>query len=58
MAWTKVDEMLIERYTKLVVGGTTTIDKVPLKYQEEVQKRVDAWFTAESLAAQQTTETI
>ena len=56
MAWTKVDEMLIERYTKLVVGGTTTIDKVPLKYQAEVQKRVDAWFTAESLAAQQTTE--
>ena len=56
MAWTKIDEMLIERYTKLVVGGTTTIDKVPLKYQEEVQKRVDAWFTAEALVTQQATE--
>lgn len=50
MAWTKVDEMLIERYIKLVVGGTTTIDKVPLKYQEEIKTRVANWFTAEALA--------
>ena len=56
MAWTKIDEMYLKRYTIAVVGGTMTIDEVPVKYQEEVQKRVDAWFTAEALAAQQTTE--
>ena len=58
MAWTKIDEMYLKRYTIAVVGGTMTIDKVPVKYQAEVQKRVDTWFTSESLAAQQTTETI
>lgn len=46
MSWTKLDEMYISRYTIVVVGGTITIEQVPLKYQEEVQKRVDAWFTA------------
>ena len=55
MAWTKIDEAWIKRYTIAVVGGTMTIDEVPIKYQEEVQKRVEAWFTSEALAAQQTT---
>ena len=58
MAWTKVDEMYIKNYTGLIVAGKMTIDQVPLKYQAEVQKRVDTWFTSEALAAQQTTETI
>ena len=58
MAWTKIDEMYLKRYTIAVVGGTMTIEQVPVKYQEEVQLRVDAWFTTEALAAQQTTETI
>ena len=58
MAWTKIDEMYLKRYTIAVVGGAMTIDQVPVKYQEEVQARVDAWFKAEALAAQQTTETI
>ncbi len=44
--WTKIDEMYFKRYTIAVVGGTMTIEQVPVKYQEEVQKRVDAWFTA------------
>ncbi len=56
--WTKIDEMYFKRYTIAVVGGTMTIEQVPVKYQEEVQKRVDAWFTTESLASQQATETI
>ena len=46
--WTKIDEMYLKRYTIAVVGGQTTIEQVPLKYQEEVKKRVDAWFTAEA----------
>ena len=48
MAWTKIDEAWIKRCTIAVVGGAMTIDEVPVKYQEEVQKRVDAWFTAEA----------
>ena len=58
MAWTFWDLRKIENYTGLIVAGQMTIDQVPLKYQAEVQKRVDNWFTSESLAAQQTTETI
>lgn len=58
MTWTFWDLRKIENYTGLIVSGQMTIDQVPLKYQEEVQKRVDTWFTSESLAAQQTTETI
>ena len=56
MAWTKIDEMYLKRYTIAVVGGTMTIDEVPVKYQAEVQKIVDTWFTAEALKAQQATE--
>ena len=56
--WTKIDEMYLKRYTIAVVGGQMTIEQVPIKYQEEVQKRVDAWFTVEALKAQQATETI
>ncbi len=52
MAWTKIDEMYLKRYTIAVVSGTMTIDEVPVKYQEEVQKRVNAWFTAEALKPQ------
>ncbi len=52
MAWTKIDEMYLKRYTIAVVSGTMTIEQVPVKYQEEVQKRVDAWFTAEALKPQ------
>ena len=48
MAWTKIDEMYLKRYTIAVVGGTMTIDEVPVKYQEEVQKRVDTWVTVEA----------
>lgn len=40
--WTKIDEMYIERYTKMVVGGAMKIEQVPIKYQEVVQKRVNA----------------
>ena len=58
MAWTKIDLMYIERYTKLVVGGAMTIVQVPTKYQEEVQKRVDNWFTAEALKQKAEQETI
>ena len=47
MAWTKVEEIKIRNWTVLVVAGEMTIEQVPLKYREEVQKRVDAWFTAE-----------
>ena len=55
MAWTKLDEMYLKRYTIAVVGGTMTIDQVPEKYRVEVQLRVDNWFTTH--AAEQT-ETI
>ena len=48
MAWTKVDEILIKNWTILVASGDKTIDQVPVKYQEEVQKRVDTWFTVEA----------
>ena len=48
MEWTKIDEMYLKRYTIAVVGGTMTIEQVPVKYQEEVQKRVEAWFTVEA----------
>ena len=56
MAWTKVDEIYIRNYTTLVVGLKMKIEDVTEKYQEEVQKRVDAWFTAEALATQQATK--
>lgn len=45
MSWTKLDEMYLKRYTIAVVGGTMTIEQVPLKYQEEVKKIVETWFT-------------
>ena len=57
MVWTKVEEIKLRNWTILVVSGDKTIDQVPEKYREEVQRRVDAWFTAEALAAKQT-ETI
>ncbi len=42
MAWTKIDEMYLKRYTIAVLGGTMTIEQVPVKYREEVQQRVEA----------------
>ena len=52
MAWTFWDLKKIENYTCLIVAGKMTIEQVPVKYQEEVQKRVNAWFTAEALKPQ------
>jgi len=49
MAWAKLDEMYITRYTKMVVGGAMTIDQIPVKYQEEVKIRVENWFKANSI---------
>ena len=46
MAWTKVEEIKIRNWTVLVVAGEMTIEEIPAKYRKEVQKRVDAWFTA------------
>ena len=54
--WTKIDEMYLKRYTIAVVSGKMTIEQAPVKYQEEVQTRVDAWFEAEALATQQATK--
>ena len=48
MAWSKLDEMYLKRYTIAVVGGTMTIEQVPIKYQEEVKIRVENWFTAKA----------
>ena len=48
MAWTFWDLRKIENYTGLIVAGQMTVDQVPLKYQAEVQKRVDTWFTTEA----------
>ena len=56
MAWTFWDLRKIENYAGLIVAGQMTIEQVPLKYQEEVQVRVDAWFTAEALETQQATK--
>ena len=47
MAWTKVEEIKIRNWTVLVVAEEMTIEEIPEKYREEVQRRVDAWFTAE-----------
>ena len=48
MAWTYWDLKKIENYTVLVVGGTMAIEQVPVKYQAEVQLRVDNWFKADA----------
>ena len=48
MAWTKIDEMYLKRYTIAVVGGTMTTEQVPLKYQEEVKIRVENWFKTDT----------
>ena len=47
MAWTKVEEIKIRNWTVLVVSGEMTIEEIQEKYRKEVQKRVDALFTAE-----------
>lgn len=44
MAWTKVQEIQINSYTRLIVAGQKTIDDVPEALKIEVQYRVDNWF--------------
>ena len=44
MAWTKVQEIQIASYTRLIVAGQKTIDNVPETLKVEVQYRVDHWF--------------
>ena len=44
MAWTKVQEIQIASYTRLIVAGQKTIDNVPKALKVEVQYRVDHWF--------------
>ena len=41
MAWTKVQELQIASYTRLVVTGQKTIDDVPEVLKVEVQYRVE-----------------
>ena len=52
MAWTKVKEIKIRNWTVLVVAGEMTIEEIPEKYREEVQKCVDAWFETERVKLQ------
>ena len=44
MEWTIQDQAKIKAYSTLVVSGKITIDKVPEKYKEEVQSKVNHWF--------------
>ena len=44
MVWTKVQELQIASYTRLIVAGQKTIEDVPEVLKVEVQYRVDHWF--------------
>ena len=44
MAWTKVQELQIVSYTRLIVTGQKTIEDVPAVLKVEVQYRVDHYF--------------
>lgn len=44
MAWTKVQELQIDSYTRLIVARQKTIDDVPEALKVEVQYRVDHYF--------------
>ena len=44
MAWTKVQEIQIASYTRLIVAGQKTINDVPEVLKVEIQYRVDHWF--------------
>ena len=44
MAWTKVQELQIASYTRLIVTSQKTIDDIPEALKVEVQNRVDHWF--------------
>ena len=44
MAWTKVQELQIASYTRLIVVCQKTIEDVPESLRVEVQYRVDHWF--------------
>ena len=44
MAWTKLQELQIFSYARLIVAGQKTIDNVPEALRVEVQYRVDHWF--------------
>lgn len=40
MAWTIIDEKLIDAYVVLVLAERKTIEEVPEKYKEEVEIKV------------------
>ena len=44
MVWTKIQEIQIASYTRLIVVSQKTIDDVPETLKVEVQYRVDHWF--------------
>ena len=44
MAWTKVQELQIASYTRLIVAWQKTINDVNEELKAEVQYRVDHWF--------------
>ena len=44
MAWTKVQELQITSYARLIVACQKTIEDVPEALKVEVQYRVDHWF--------------
>ena len=44
MAWTRVQELQIASYTRLIVSGQKTINDVTEELKAEVQYRVDHWF--------------
>ena len=44
MAWTKVQELQIFSYARLIVAGQKTIEDVPESLRVEIQNRVNHWF--------------
>ena len=44
MVWTKIQEIQIASYTRLIVACQKTIHDVPETLKVEVQYRVDHWF--------------
>ena len=44
MVWTKVQELQIASYARLIVAGQKTINDVPEALKVEIQNRVDHWF--------------
>ena len=52
MAWTRVQELQIASYTRLIVACQKTIEDVPESLRVEVQYRVDHWFETERVKLQ------